>query len=78
MPDNPIARAKAFSLLPSKILFLIYNSHDLKKSVGNLILLEVRNFKLITQSFLYDKYRLGVTSYFSLPRQALEKIFGVI
>ncbi len=36
VPDKPIARAKVFSILPSKILFLIYNSHDLKKSIGNL------------------------------------------
>ncbi len=35
-PGFTIARAKVFFILPSKILFFIYNSHDLKKSIGNL------------------------------------------
>ena len=36
VPDEPIACAKVFFILPSKPLFFIYNSHDLKKSIGNL------------------------------------------
>ena len=36
VPDKPIALAWVVFLLPPKTLFLIYNSHDLKKSIGNL------------------------------------------
>ena len=35
-PGSTYCPCKCFFILPSKILFLIYNSHDLKKSIGNL------------------------------------------
>jgi hypothetical protein len=74
-PGCTYCPCKGFFILPSKTLCFIYNSHDFKKVNWDF---EVRNFKLLARSFSFDKYRLGVTSHFSLPRQALEKIFGVI